>query len=307
MHLKIASCPFAVLLFGLVAAGQGFAEPPDRPSKQAPEASSSAGDVTSPSPTAASPHVGGPGALPGADAPNLQTPDGGADNGGHLDAKDLGAQNPPRINTTKDAVDQHPGASVDDQRGSLQTGPRGTPLQGTPAASAGPKETPLTANPIDTSITVQPPRNAKNTPRHHEALKKPHPTSPSAVSARHQNPATGSGGHATRNAIGVPLPPDRSNTHPVEGSRGTTPIVPNAAGPMTAPGVDELASRPQEGGGLTPGAQKIVRPLVTPPTVGPATGINGTGVVRPGHGPGTVGGAAKNLAAINGTTIRPKH
>ncbi len=35
--------------------------------------------------------------------------------------------------------------------------------------------------------------------------------------------------------------------------------------------------------------------------------INGTGMVRPGSGPGTVGGPAKAGAGINGSSIRPKH
>jgi hypothetical protein len=35
--------------------------------------------------------------------------------------------------------------------------------------------------------------------------------------------------------------------------------------------------------------------------------INGTGVHRPGAGPAVIGGPAKNVAGINGTTIRAKH
>jgi hypothetical protein len=35
-------------------------------------------------------------------------------------------------------------------------------------------------------------------------------------------------------------------------------------------------------------------------------GLNGSLISRPGVAPGTIGGPAKNIASINGTTFRPK-
>ena len=115
-----------------------------------------------------------------------------------------------------------------------------------------------------------------------------------------------------RNAIGVSVAPDQSATHPADAAHGTGPVIPpsgvaTATGAMIGTGVNELAKLPHEPGLSNPGTQKIGHPIATSPTARPATGINGTGMVRPGRGPGVVGGAAKNMASINGTTIRPKH
>jgi len=53
---------------------------------------------------------------------------------------------------------------------------------------------------------------------------------------------------------------------------------------------------------------RIVRPNVSPvvTTLNRAT-INGTGVTRPGAGPSRLGGPAKAVARINGTSIRRKN
>ena len=53
------------------------------------------------------------------------------------------------------------------------------------------------------------------------------------------------------------------------------------------------------------------KPIVTIGDGGPKialnkTAINGTGMNRPGSGPGIIGGAAKASAGIGGTTVRPK-
>ena len=53
-------------------------------------------------------------------------------------------------------------------------------------------------------------------------------------------------------------------------------------------------------------AHQSVSPIATTSTINHAS-INGTGLARPGSGPGIVGGPAKNIAGINGSSIRPKH
>jgi hypothetical protein len=52
-------------------------------------------------------------------------------------------------------------------------------------------------------------------------------------------------------------------------------------------------------------AQQLKRPGASMPN---HAVINGTGIVRTGSGPGTVGGTAKNTrTSINGSAIRPRH
>jgi hypothetical protein len=68
--------------------------------------------------------------------------------------------------------------------------------------------------------------------------------------------------------------------------------------------------------GNHPGAVTIPRPsfgasamrgLASGPMTQNRAVITGRGMNRPGSGPATVGGAARNTTAINGTVIRPKH
>ena len=163
--------------------------------------------------------------------------------------------------------------------------------------TATPKESGASA-PIDTRIGVLPSR----------ALRKPpvagvkSPTSASVPSSVHPAPLSGprdtmSG--VTRNAIGVPV-----NSH--VGITGPTP------GPAShGPAALGIPKSPSSFAGSPLAGVSSVRPTGGPsPTPGAAlqnhAGITGTGINRPGYGPATIGGAAKNAAAINGTHIRPK-
>jgi hypothetical protein len=51
-----------------------------------------------------------------------------------------------------------------------------------------------------------------------------------------------------------------------------------------------------------PTASVIVGPVVVN-----RSAINGTELIRPGSAPSGIGGPAKTVASINGTTIRPPH
>jgi hypothetical protein len=51
----------------------------------------------------------------------------------------------------------------------------------------------------------------------------------------------------------------------------------------------------------------LFRPASSMTTVNNSGGVNGTTINRPGVNPGTIGGAAKNVASINGSSFRPRH
>ncbi len=114
-----------------------------------------------------------------------------------------------------------------------------------------------------------------------------------------------SSGHVTRDAIGEPV------AHPGgieqgKPERHDIPALVNNLGAIpTGFGGNASSEFARPGGvfGHTPSnANEIVRPVV--PNRGT---INGTNFARPVVGSSSVGGPAKPVAGINGTTIRPKH
>ena len=103
-----------------------------------------------------------------------------------------------------------------------------------------------------------------------------------------------------RNAIGVPI--------------GGTPVAPSiVARPSPPSGVNATASVPSRSPMGSPAAAPpplpVLRPVVPAPVI-PApprtTGLNGTGISRPGSGPAMISGG-RTTTGINGTSIRPKH
>ena len=175
-----------------------------------------------------------------------------------------------------------------------------------PAKESAPaKESGSGAAPIDTRIGVLP--VLKKSPAAVEK-KATGPAGPSSVnSARQGSPHDVTG--VTRNAIGVPV--DARVT--AKGiSPGAQDHAPNAIGMPKNPAGGPMAN--QMGNHM--GTVTIARPSFGAAAMrGPVSGpipqnravITGTGINRPGSGPGTVGGAARNTTAINGTVIRPKH
>jgi hypothetical protein len=178
-------------------------------------------------------------------------------------------------------------------------GKAAAPANGTALSkeTAAPKESGASA-PIDTRIGVLPSRAPRKPPV--AGLKSPSATSvPSSV-----HPAVLSGPRDTmsgvqRNAIGVPVNSHLGIIGPTPGPANHGPA---AVSIPKSPG--SFASTPSS---LRPSSIQSGGPT---PTSGAAlqnrAGITGTGVNRPGSGPATIGGAAKNAAAINGTHIRPK-
>ena len=156
------------------------------------------------------------------------------------------------------------------------------------------------ADAIDTRITVQPRRlGRRDAVGEGDTKLRPH-ASPIFRPRRSE-----SSGHVTRDAIGEPV------AHPggiEQGSaeRRDMPALVNNPGAVPA-GFGANASsdfaRPGGAFGHTPSnANRIVRPVV--PNLGT---VNGTDFARPGVGSSSIGGPAKPVAGISGTTIRPKH
>lgn len=104
-----------------------------------------------------------------------------------------------------------------------------------------------------------------------------------------------------RNAIGVPI--------------GSTPAAPSiVARPSPPSGVNATGTLPSRSPMGSPAAAPpplpVLRPGIPAPVI-PApphtTGLNGTGITRPGSGPAVIGGGGQATTGINGTSIRPKH
>ncbi len=153
---------------------------------------------------------------------------------------------------------------------------------------------------IDTRITVQPRRLGKRDELS-EGDTKPGPFARPIFRPRRSE----SSGHVTRDAIGVPV------AHPggIEQGRAERHDIPalvnNPGAVPTGAGVNASSDFGRRGGvfGHTPSnTNRIVRPIV--PNRGT---INGTDLARPGFGSSSIGGPAKPVAGINGTTNRPKH
>ena len=147
-------------------------------------------------------------------------------------------------------------------------------------------------NPIDTRMTVQP-RTTKKAPLTSEKKTGPLSVAPHPSPAHQAVPRELSG--SGRNAIGVRLE-DHTSPHavvpgaPVQGGSRPYGAVNPAIGTTGA-------AKPLQGGVNASGGPPPMRSLAV---------ITGTGLVQPGSGPGTLGGPAKNAAAINGSSIWPK-
>jgi hypothetical protein len=93
-------------------------------------------------------------------------------------------------------------------------------------------------------------------------------------------------GGGPRTATGLPVqndPKPDAKTTPEAGSKETTAVV-TAPAPTTHPDVKPSTD-----------VAKVI------------PGLSGTQINKPGSGPATLGGAAKNVASLNGTAFRPKH
>jgi hypothetical protein len=186
-----------------------------------------------------------------------------------------------------------------DGRGStLPANPDGSRPAAREDAAGGGKDT----DAIDTRITVQPRRLGRRDAVR-EGDTKPRPFARHIFRPRRLSTREGSG-RVTRDAIGLPVVrPDGMEQS--TGQRHDLPALVHDPAPATT-GFGANA-----GGGLARTGAALGRPSNANPIARPAAlnrgAINGTSLARPGLGPSSIGGPAKPIAGINGTTIRPKH
>jgi hypothetical protein len=168
-------------------------------------------------------------------------------------------------------------------------------------ANEGAKDSGTPVSPIDTDIAVQPNRMTKKPANDMKSTNKAPPSTFSRE--RHQNSVPGAAGGIATNAIGAPVINHADATGSDVGRQGSAPRVIDGAAKTS---VGNAAN----GGAGASGPNVVRRTSVLVPPAITATNhstLNGTGMGRPGSGPATIGGAAKNAAAINGTSIKPKH
>jgi hypothetical protein len=152
---------------------------------------------------------------------------------------------------------------------------------------------------IDTRVTVRPRRLGKRDELK-EGDTKPWPFARHIFRPRRSE----SSGHVTRDAIGAPV------AHPggIEQGRAERREMPAL---VNNPGAVPTGFGTNASGGPARTGTALGRPSNVNPIVRPAAlnrgAINGTKLTRPGVGSSSVGGPAKPVAGISGTTIRPKH
>jgi hypothetical protein len=169
-------------------------------------------------------------------------------------------------------------------------------------AKVGAKTGAGAANPIDLSIAVQPVRSSKKTSKPADAKKTISADSAENLHKRNQAaPNTKFG--PMRNAVGIPL--DRgAGGIPSKNAVGGSTTDGSAAGTNLSrqgPGAGRANSGPN---GASVNHQGLN--AVFPGGMSTHNAISGKDVVRLGSGPGSVGGAAKNMGGINGTAVRPR-
>jgi hypothetical protein len=169
-------------------------------------------------------------------------------------------------------------------------------------ANAGSQE------PIDTVIPERPrvaPFNKKTTGTTTTRWKRLGVNGPSGPFQGHAPNVPPAGTGVVRNATGVPIH-NQAGATATNGGRGAVLGVPSSF--SRGVGTSTVGNAPKIGGAVTAPGFGHPNPSPIPGrTVGSTSraGISGTGVSRPGYGPATIGGAAKNVTAINGTTVRP--
>jgi hypothetical protein len=167
------------------------------------------------------------------------------------------------------------------------------------------------ADPIDTSITVQGPPKSRHPTWAHDWRKAKVAKLPGEFRSHHLTSTTGKKDVITRNAIGMPIQKREVRKEP--DARVFTPptiddTAKNAAGPAGTGGVGAVGpDLRRQGLGQLPstGGRSHDPPINT--AMNPSI-INGTGMMRPGLGNGSIGGAPKSsVGVINGTSFRPRH
>lgn len=168
-------------------------------------------------------------------------------------------------------------------------------------------------NGIDARITV-PSRRTSNNPDKFRDLKTFTLIAPRGAPVR-RSTASGAVDHSTRNAIGVPIVRhlgiqgrygeiDHAVTVPAATPAGVNRSVAHSLVKFDDGAERASTERPNT---VSPSIGRQNTSAPANPTAVNRGMIDGTKLVRPGFGPSTIGGPAKTVASINGTTIRLKH
>lgn len=242
----------------------------------------------------------------------LAMPASFAEEAGSGASAERGSSQPP---SNKDAageavkLDNRPAPEGDDSRAPKKE----EPFKGTEAPPKNVNAPVLDGpNPdgIDTRITVQPRRLGDRFNKVGEA--KGRLESPPVRNFHRRTLSISGASNPVRNAIGMPVTRHEDLRHEDLRRRDGEPFSsrPGAQVPAVAAGVTPGAAgglaKTDEGFGRPPILKPNASPIVSPAALNRGT-INGTSQIRPRVGPSRVGGPAKTVGGINGTTIRPPH
>jgi hypothetical protein len=175
-------------------------------------------------------------------------------------------------------------------------------------AHAGGKDDGIGVNPIDTRMGLLSRRPTRRPGKIGEVKTMVRPAAPADVRTRHHVSAPGAIGGTARDAIGLRVAKRG-------GAQGPNAVANQGSAPAARISVLGTGIARNATGSLANAGTGAGGPQVAPRGAGPTgttaavnhAAVNGTGLTRPGYGPGVVGGPAKSVAGINGTTIRSKH
>jgi hypothetical protein len=159
--------------------------------------------------------------------------------------------------------------------------------------NSGPPENAARTPQIDTRIGVPDGRARRGPPVPDRRIIGVTPSSVKPHELRPTSPLD----HTARNAIGVSMPTYLPHMGMAPGQATVQP--PAVHHPIVAP---ITTSHPV----IANAPHQTIPPVVHSPPPPNGAVVSGTGMARPGTGPATIGGAAKKVTGINGTTIRPK-
>jgi len=179
------------------------------------------------------------------------------------------------------------------------------------AQDAGPpaNQSDADANPIDTSITTQPPAHSTRGAKAHGVKKTAIAHASGNSGNHHRNLLHGGQGSVVRNSIGQPVKPMIAEIKATPTPRASELANGNSAGKnpgSLSRGGTETAVTVPHGQGFVPlqtGAGAAKEPRIN--TAMNHAIISGRDMIRPGSGAGTIGGPAKNASGtISGTRSR---
>jgi hypothetical protein len=318
--VKVGRYALAIMLFGTAAINVGLAKELTPPSSQAGAAVIS-GHQQGSSGDAARASNGGAGDRGAAAQSNAGTK-GNADakggksvgttgDSGGIKGEPHAGPNPEGGAGTKGGAHADANSGGTDA-GSIAKGGAGTKGMSDGGVQAGAQHNGTSANPIDTSITVQGPSKSESAIKAHDwnKAKIAVPSGNFSEQRRTSSPGMKDGG--TRNAIGVLMPPREAAKGPDAGGRFAPAAVDGTARSTGGAALKNLGSvgRPDTGRQISSPAPTVSTKANAPPvnTEMNHSVLNGTGIGHPGSGTGMIGGAAKYATGgINGTSFRPKH